>query len=54
MSMTKRYRCNNCGCRFENEWYPPEEVTDAKRRGVRFGQLHCPECNRTDVREGWD
>jgi transposase-like protein len=50
----KRYRCKNCGYRFENDWYPPDERPQAQRQGIRFGKLHCPECNRTDIREGWE
>ena len=54
MPTMKRFRCNNCGYRFENKWYPLEERPQAEREGVRFSRLHCPECNRTDIRDGWE
>ena len=54
MPTMKRFRCNNCGHRFENEWYSPNEREQARKEGIRFGSLHCPECNRTDIRDGWD
>ena len=46
--VTKRYRCLNCGHRFEAEVFEKGEA-EAKRLPV--GDLHCPKCNRTDVEE---
>ena len=51
--MTKlvRYQCQNCGNRFEAEVLTPEEVRQRERERRPMGQVHCPRCNRTDVRD---
>ena len=44
----KRYRCLNCGHTFEAEVF---EKGEAEAKRVPVGQVHCPHCNRTDLRE---
>lgn len=53
MSYRLRYRCLNCGERFEATVLTAEEVREAQRRGERLGAVHCPRCNRTDIEKGW-
>jgi len=56
MSELKRYRCLNCGHRFEVEVLTREERLEADREGTPLGPIRCPrpECRRTDVRLGWE
>ena len=54
MPKKEKYRCLNCGERFKVDLYSPEEKRDAQREGVRFSPIRCPECGRSDYREGWD
>lgn len=54
MSKIERYRCLNCGRRFETEVLTPEEQQEAKRQGRALCYVACPECRRTDIRFGWD
>lgn len=54
MSDMKRYRCQNCGHKFEVEVLTPDERRQAEREGQPLSGIHCPECHRTDVRPGWD
>ncbi|HBC09259.1 MAG TPA: zinc ribbon domain-containing protein [Rhodospirillaceae bacterium] len=49
-----RYRCLNCGHRFEEETLSPEESRERRKEGKRTWAIHCPECNRTDIRPGWE
>jgi DNA-directed RNA polymerase subunit RPC12/RpoP len=49
MPITTRYRCRNCGARFETPVLTPEEIQEARRRGEIMSAVHCPQCNRTDV-----
>lgn len=53
MTIRMRYRCLNCGERFETTVLTKEEVRDAQRRGERLFAIHCPKCNRTDIEKGW-
>ena len=48
------YRCNNCGKRFEAETLSKQEVDEAYKRGLLTSSIRCPECNRTDLRRGWE
>lgn len=50
----RRYRCLNCGNRFEVNVLSRDEVTEAERRRQPLSSITCPECRRTDVRLGWD
>ncbi len=54
MSERRRYRCNNCGERFERDVLSPEEAEEALRRNEPTFPINCPACRRTDVREGWE
>lgn len=54
MGEMRRYRCNNCGNRFQVEILSVEERRDAEREGRPLSAVHCPECHRTDVRPGWE
>ena len=44
--LTKRFRCLNCGNRFEVEVVEKDE---AEARRLLVKPVHCPKCNRTDV-----
>jgi DNA-directed RNA polymerase subunit RPC12/RpoP len=54
MSEVRRYRCNNCGHRFEVEVLTREERLEAERQMRPLSGISCPECRRTDVRPGWE
>ena len=56
MPKQKKYRCNNCGERFECEVYTEEDLMRAEKNKQKLhgSQIRCPKCNRTDYREGWD
>lgn len=54
MTERRRFRCNNCGERFEAEVLTREESRRAHDERRRTGSLHCPRCNRTDVRDGYE
>ncbi|MBI1210014.1 MAG: zinc ribbon domain-containing protein [Alphaproteobacteria bacterium] len=54
MSARKRFRCLSCGKRFEAEVLSEDEVRAARLRGEPLGPIHCPECNRTNCRGGWE
>jgi hypothetical protein len=44
----KRFRCLNCGHKFEEDVFEKGEA-EAKRQPSRL--VHCPRCNRTDVEQ---
>ena len=48
--VAKRYQCLNCGHRFEAEVF---EKGEAEAKRARTQPVHCPKCNRTDLRGGW-
>jgi hypothetical protein len=54
MSECRQYRCLNCGHRFVVEVLTPEERREAQRRNQPVYSIGCPECQRTNVRLGWD
>lgn len=54
MTVLIRYRCKNCGKRFETHILEPHEKEDYRRKGIPTGPVHCPRCNRTDLRKGWE
>jgi len=54
MSETKRFRCLNCGKRFETEVLSAREVEEARRERRLTSAIHCPVCNRTNIRDGWE
>ncbi|WP_339754906.1 hypothetical protein [uncultured Marinobacter sp.] len=49
-----RFRCNNCGHRFETEVLNEDERREARRQNRSTSSLHCPKCHRIDYRRGWD
>jgi len=53
MAYAKRYRCRNCGERFETKVLTAEEVREMRRRGEPTSNVHCPACHRTDLADGW-
>lgn len=53
MPVKRRYRCQNCGHRFEVDVLTEQEKEQAKRREQRLYPIACPECKRQAVREGW-
>jgi len=54
MSDEIRFRCNNCGNRFQAEVLSEEEKRKARREERPTSPIRCPECHRADVRRGWD
>lgn len=53
MSEKKRYRCQNCGERFEIEVLNENEKREAQKKNVPVYPIACPKCHRREVREGW-
>jgi len=49
-----RFRCNNCGHRFEEEALTKEERREAERERLPVYSIQCPQCRRADIRNGWD
>lgn len=49
-----RFRCINCGERFEEKVLDNAEQEDARRNSEPTYEIQCPKCNRTDVRRGWE
>lgn len=54
MSVLVRKRCNNCGRRFEIDVLTPDEQEEARRQQKRTYPIACPDCHRTDIRDGWE
>lgn len=54
MSERRRFRCNSCGERFETEVLTPEEQRRAQIERRPTSSIHCPRCNRTDIRDGYE
>jgi len=54
MSETVRFRCNNCGHRFDAEVLTDDEKRQARLKNRPTSAVHCPQCNRTDIRRGWE
>lgn len=54
MPEKRRYRCQNCGRRFETEVLTPEERRQAELDRVLLSNVACPDCHRTAVRPGWE
>ncbi|HAW49308.1 MAG TPA: zinc ribbon domain-containing protein [Roseovarius sp.] len=49
-----RFRCNNCGHRFETHVLDEDEQRETRRKDHPITTVHCPECHRTDIRHGWE
>ncbi len=54
MTESVRFRCNNCGHRFETEVLDKRERQEVRHREQPTSPMRCPECRRTDIRRGWD
>lgn len=54
MPESVRFRCNNCGHRFEAQALTRYEREEARRQNERTSAVHCPKCHRTDLRRGWE
>ena len=54
MTNRVRFRCLNCGARFEALVMDEGEKREARRRNQPTGPVQCPECKRTAIRNGWD
>ena len=54
MTETVRFRCNNCGNRFEAEVLTEEERRMAQQRNHSGSKVYCPKCKRSDIRRGWE
>lgn len=54
MTERVRFRCKNYGHRFETEVLDEDERRKARRENRSTNAVHCPVCNRTDIRRGWD
>lgn len=50
MTEKVRFHCLNCGLDFEEEVLTKAEIDELRRKLRQWGQVHCPHCNRTDVR----
>ena len=53
MTRRARFRCRNCGHRFEIDVLDEDEQRQAQRKGLPTSPIHCTKCKRTDVRDGW-
>lgn len=54
MTTRVRFRCLNCGNRFEEEVLDEDEKREARRRDQPTYPIHCPDCQRTEIRRGWE
>lgn len=54
MTDTVRFRCQNCGHRFETEVLDEHERREARRLDRPTSPVHCPICHRADIRRGWE
>ncbi|PSJ19544.1 zinc ribbon domain-containing protein [Halomonas sp. ND22Bw] len=54
MSEKRRFRCLNCGERFQTDVLTPDEAEEARRQRRPTSAIHCPACHRTDIRDGWE
>lgn len=54
MPVQSRYRCKNCGHRFEVSILTDDERREAERERRPLYAIGCPMCRRQDVRPGWE
>jgi rubredoxin len=54
MSDKVRFRCNNCGHRFDADVLTEDEKREARRDERPTSAVRCPACGRTDIRRGWE
>lgn len=50
MTETVRYRCNQCGERFEVQVLTDRERREAREQHRQVYAIHCPKCGSRDVR----
>jgi DNA-directed RNA polymerase subunit RPC12/RpoP len=53
MAEKVKYRCKNCGNRFEVEILSDRERREFERQNRPTSPVRCPGCKRTDVMRGW-
>ena len=53
MPRRKRYRCRNCGEKFEIDVLTADESRDRQRNNVPVSAVSCPKCRHQDLQEGW-
>ena len=44
-----RFRCKNCGHRFETDVLDRDDEIEARRNNQPTSPVHYPKCNRTDA-----
>ena len=54
MTDVVRFRCNNCGYRFEAEVLSERERLEMRQRNQPMSPVYCPQCKRTDIHRGWE
>ncbi|MGH8651500.1 MAG: hypothetical protein ACREYE_04660 [Gammaproteobacteria bacterium] len=54
MTELVRFRCKNCGHRFEAEVLDEHERRAAQQTRQPTAPVNCPKCNRTDFQRGWE
>lgn len=54
MPIKMKYRCNNCGERFEIDILTEDEKREFERQRLNYTPISCPKCHRRDYREGWE
>ncbi len=54
MPEVRKFRCNNCGHRFDHRAATEDEREEARRQDRQLVSIHCPKCKRTDIRQGWE
>ncbi|EAB6717938.1 zinc ribbon domain-containing protein [Salmonella enterica subsp. enterica serovar Newport] len=54
MTETVRFRCNNCGERFEKDILTKSEEREYDQEKRPYSPVRCPKCRRGDVRRGWE
>lgn len=52
MPQLRKFRCRNCGERFQVEVLNPAEQRRSQNEGRPASAVACPKCGRTDIRPG--
>lgn len=53
MPVSERFQCLSCGHQFVVDVLTKMESEEARRENKPVSGIHCPKCNRKDVRKGW-
>jgi hypothetical protein len=53
MTERAKFRYLNCGEKFEEDVLTADERRQYERERRRGSPVHCPACNRTDLRRAW-